>query len=103
MKRGIKTLGVILVVSVLIMGSVFPACAYRDWDATPPEVDGLLLKPLGIGATILGAAAFLATLPFAALTGTVEQTADALVVEPYRFTFERPVGYPTTKYEESAW
>jgi len=103
MKREVKVIAALMLALGLVMGSVSPLCAYRDWDTTPVEVDGLVLRPLGIGATILGAAAFLAVLPFAAITGTVESTADALVMEPYRFTFERPVGYPTTRYEDSGW
>ncbi len=103
MRREVKFVVALILALGLLMGSVLPACAYKDWDTTPVEVDGLVLRPLGIGATILGVAAFLATLPFAAITGTVETTADALIVEPYRFTFERPVGYPTMRYEDSGW
>ncbi len=103
MKREVKVLVASVLALGLVIGFISPVCAYRDWDTTPVEVDGLVLRPLGIGATILGVAAFFATLPFAAITGTVESTAEALVVEPYRFTFERPVGYPTMKYEDSGW
>jgi hypothetical protein len=66
-------------------------------------VEALFVRPFGIAATFLGAAIFLAALPFAVITGTTEQVANELVVAPYRFTFERPMGYPTYPYQEGGW
>ena len=55
-------------------------------------VDGVLVRPLGLGATVLGAAAWVVTLPFSALGGNVGEAANKLVMEPARFTFTRPLG-----------
>jgi len=55
-------------------------------------VDGVLVRPLGLGATVLGAAAWVVTLPFSALGGNAGEAAQKLVVEPARFTFTRPLG-----------
>lgn len=54
--------------------------------------DVLLLRPLGIVATVLGSAAFVVSLPFSALGGNVGQAADKLVAEPAAYTFKRPLG-----------
>lgn len=91
-------------VAITVPGGIMPvAWAYRDWDSTPMEVDAVALRPMGIGATALGIAAFIVSLPFAIITGKVEEAADQLVGEPFRFTFERPMGSPTTTYEEEGW
>ena len=55
-------------------------------------VDGLLVRPLGLVATVGGAALWVVTLPFSALGGNAGEAADALVVDPARFTFVRPLG-----------
>ncbi len=98
--RRTVALALIMALAVALVPQVW---AYRDWDSTPMEVDAWALRPLGIAATVLGAASFIVALPFAALTGTTQEAADALVVAPYKFTFERPMGYPTTHYEDSGW
>lgn len=103
MSRGVSKGIAVAVVMALAVSLVPPVWAYRDWDSTPMEVDGWVLRPLGLAATVLGAASFLVALPFAALTDTTEQVADRLVVAPYKFTFERPMGFPTTRYEEAGW
>ncbi|MCC7257813.1 MAG: hypothetical protein IT486_05540 [Gammaproteobacteria bacterium] len=54
--------------------------------------DGLLVRPLGLGATVLGAATWLVTLPFSALGGNIDEATQKLVVEPAQFTFTRPLG-----------
>ncbi|MEJ5378073.1 MAG: hypothetical protein WHX93_15970 [bacterium] len=103
MKGTFRKTIVLIVVLVTTMALVPQVWAYRDWDSTPMEVDAWVLRPFGIAATVLGAAGFLVALPFAALTGTTEDAAQALVVAPYKFTFERPMGYPTTRYEDGSW
>ncbi len=40
----------------------------------------------------LGAGVFIIALPFTLPTGTVGTVADKLVIEPFRFTFQRPIG-----------
>jgi hypothetical protein len=81
-----------LVVVTLISTSV-PALA--DGDATVVSamvVDVFLGRPAGIVATVLGSAVFVLALPFAALSGSIEPVAQTLVVDPFKFTFTRPVG-----------
>ena len=55
-------------------------------------VDGLLLRPAGMLATLVGSVAFVVTLPFSIPTRSVDKAAQKLVVDPARYTFVRPLG-----------
>ena len=54
--------------------------------------DLVLVRPLGIVATVLGCAVFIVSLPFSALGGNTKQASQKLVQEPAAFTFTRPLG-----------
>lgn len=54
--------------------------------------DALVARPLGLGATVIGTAAWIITLPFSALGGNVNEAAQTLIVAPARYTFVRPLG-----------
>jgi hypothetical protein len=54
--------------------------------------DVFVIRPAYFVGTMLGSAVFVAALPWAAMTGSVKQTADTLVVYPAKMTFVRPVG-----------
>jgi hypothetical protein len=54
--------------------------------------DGLIARPLGLIGTVIGAAAFVVTLPFTIPSKTTDRAADALVARPARYTFKRPIG-----------
>jgi len=83
-----------LVVASLIGNSV-PAMAEGGsaGDASVKmTVDAILGRPLGLAATAVGTALFIVALPFAALGGNVKPVAQTLVVDPFKFTFTRPLG-----------
>ncbi len=54
--------------------------------------DFVLLRPLGIVATAVGAAFYVVSLPFSLPTGSAGTAWEKLVVEPASFTFTRPLG-----------
>jgi len=54
--------------------------------------DLVVSRPVGIVVTVVGGALFVVSLPFALASGSVKETADVLVEQPFRFTFERPLG-----------
>ena len=56
--------------------------------------DALIGRPLGLGATILGTGAFVATLPFTVCSGSVRDAARGMIKEPGAWTFTRPLGEP---------
>ena len=65
-----------------------------DYRATPEAmlIDAVAIRPLGIVATVVGAATWVVALPFTIPTRSVGYSAQALVVGPFRHTFVRPLG-----------
>lgn len=55
-------------------------------------VDLVVTRPLGVVATVLGSAAFVVSLPFTIPSGSVAESACALVERPAAYTFKRPLG-----------
>lgn len=49
-------------------------------------------RPVGLASTILGTATFIIASPFAALGGNLEQSCTKLIIEPFNYTFKRPLG-----------
>ena len=62
--------------------------------ADPAEVaaDALVVRPVGLASTAVGAAIFVVALPFAAIAGDIHGPARSLVGAPARFTFKRRLG-----------
>ncbi len=54
--------------------------------------DFVLVRPVGIAATVLGSAAFIVSWPFSAAGGNSDKAFDEMVRKPARFTFKRPLG-----------
>jgi hypothetical protein len=54
--------------------------------------DLLVARPIGLGLTVIGGAAFILSLPFTALAGSVGESAEALVLGPAETTFMRCLG-----------
>jgi hypothetical protein len=92
--------GVALLVAVLFLSVTSLVHAAEDsYTAKTEDVsaeamiaDGLLLRPAGIVATVLGTAVFVVTLPFSIPTKSVDKAAQKLIVDPARYTFVRPLG-----------
>lgn len=54
--------------------------------------DAILVRPLSLVATVLGAGIFVVTLPFSALGGNAGEAANTLVGTPFKSTFTRCLG-----------
>jgi hypothetical protein len=52
-------------------------------------MDILFARPLGIAAGIIGTGIFVVSLPFTVPTGSVNDAAEMLIVEPFKFSFTR--------------
>jgi hypothetical protein len=89
MKTKLLTLVCVLAVS---LGSVTPCVASTDSGPLEVVADVLIVRPGCFVATVLGSALFVVALPAAAISRSVPQTADTLVVKPAKATFSRPVG-----------
>jgi len=55
-------------------------------------IDLVLLRPLGLVATLGGTLIFVVSSPFSALGGNIEEAWNSLVVTPAEYTFKRPLG-----------
>ncbi|MEA1901371.1 MAG: multidrug transporter [Thermodesulfobacteriota bacterium] len=55
-------------------------------------VDFLFLRPLGIVVTAVGTVMFIASLPFSASGGNINEAFLKMMAEPAKFTFARPLG-----------
>ncbi len=97
-KLGKRTIVFLTVASlVLLPVGVALAQGQQLLDDTQPEAgamiaDVVLIRPLGIASMILGAAAFIVSIPFTASGGNVDEAWDTLVTKPAKFTFKRPLG-----------
>lgn len=63
--------------------------------------DLLIARPLLIGATAIGAVAFVVSLPFTAASGSIGEAGHALVVEPGKEAFVRCLGCTTSGYQHN--
>lgn len=60
--------------------------------ATDMAVDVVLVRPLGLVATVVGAVLTVVALPFTLPSGSVRESAHELIVKPAQYTFSRPLG-----------
>ncbi len=58
-----------------------------------PLFDLLILRPMGIASCAIGLAASVVAVPFAATSGSGAEVRDHFIVEPFEYTFRRPIGY----------
>lgn len=74
--------------------SSYTLASRSDGDVSAEAIlaDGLILRPAGVLATLVGTVAFVVTLPFSIPTRSVDKAAQKLVVDPARYTFVRPLG-----------
>jgi len=88
-----------LLIPALVLTLGAPPAMALDQDQITREptgdeilADGLIARPLGLIATVIGAAAFVVTLPFTIPSKSTDRAAAILVAEPARYTFKRPIG-----------
>jgi hypothetical protein len=65
---------------------------------TDMVVDIVIMRPLGLAATVIGTALTIVALPFTIPTGSVGDSARELIVKPAQYTFKRPLG----KFDDGA-
>jgi hypothetical protein len=99
MLKSVKKALVVLMTSIFIVSfmPISSVCASNidepfDGTSGAMAVDLLLVRPVGLAASIVGAALFIVSLPFSALGGNSEAAAEKLINEPVFFTFQRPLG-----------
>jgi uncharacterized membrane protein len=96
LRRVTAVLVIVALVAVTFAGPAGAAVIGEDEDtqvtAGKMAADALLVRPLGLVATVVGSVLFVVALPFSALGGNVNEVGQRLVVDPALFTFKRPVG-----------
>lgn len=98
------TLALALAQPFTAFGADFEADMYGPGDGGEPTAaemvgDALVARPLYAVATVAGTAIFIATLPFTALGGNIDQSASKLIVGPARGLMTRCLGCTKTRQE----
>ncbi|MGH8751726.1 MAG: hypothetical protein ACREUV_08485, partial [Burkholderiales bacterium] len=100
MNPSVKSLLALLVAAMLALSSIAHAAEYLE--ATKPSGEAiagdiLFVRPVGLIATLVGSAIFVIGLPFTIPSGSVRDSAKALIADPARYTFSRPLGVDQAK------
>lgn len=100
MNRCLRGLMAGLVVATLISAHAVPAAAAAQDFENRGQVnvlfDALILRPMGVAATVIGGALFAVPVaPIVAMTRPQElgKPLDFLVMRPIRYTFQDPLGH----------
>ena len=75
----------------LCIGNVSGALPEERPEAFAMVID-VPIRVLSLGLAMVGTAFFIVALPFALSSGSTGDAWDALVAEPFQFTFTRPLG-----------
>lgn len=65
---------------------------YKHSDGIGMILDGIVVRPISLVVTVVGAVFFVVTVPFSALGGNTAEAWDQMVEEPAAFTFNRCLG-----------
>lgn len=70
-------------------------------DDIPVVIDVLVLRPVGLATCVIGMVASVVALPFAIPSHSTGKMYRALIVEPFNYTFKRPLGKNRVMDEEA--
>ena len=90
-----KSLIIMIMAAMMIMPLTADAAEYfetEDPSGGAMMYDLVVVRPVGIVATALGAVFFIVSSPFSALGGNIESASEKLVKDPVAYTFKRPLG-----------
>lgn len=103
MSRFARNATLLLLALILALAPVAGALAqdvaidpFREVQDTTPGFmvfDALLVRPLSLFATCVGAATFVVALPVTLVTKQTRQSAEKLMKTPAEYTFTRPLGF----------
>ena len=86
-----KTITIACLFFALCAGNVSGVLPEERPDAFAMVID-VPIRILSLGLAMVGTAFFIVALPFALSSGSTGDAWDALVAEPFQFTFTRPLG-----------
>lgn len=87
-----KTKVLVVLFAIAICFDSLNACRAAEDKSLGAIADVTLVRPGCLVATVIGSVFFVIALPIAAMSGSVKQTANTLVVTPAQATFTRPIG-----------
>jgi len=85
-----KRLFIILVAAIVLLTSTIAFAESEKGENIVADV--LVVRPVGLAAIVAGTALFLVSLPLAVITKDASTTAKQLVLNPFDYTFDRPLG-----------
>ena len=93
----IKSVIIVIVTMLIAVPFGSPALAQEYFETKEPgggamTYDLVLVRPIGIIATLAGSVVFVLSRPFSLLGDNVGTAGEKLVKAPARFTFKRPLG-----------
>ena len=94
-----KIVVVVLLIAALSIGPLGSAAFAAEYLEREKPTGGMMMwdtlfmRPIGMVATAVGSVVWLVSYPFAALGGNTDETTQALVADPFEWTFERPLGH----------
>jgi hypothetical protein len=95
--NGILKRLIVLVTAIALVAVPCMTCFAEGFEQDDDLIAGkmaaeVVVRPLGLVATVLGGAIFIVTIPFSALGGNADAAYNYLLADPFKFTFSRPLG-----------
>ncbi len=92
-----KSLIIAMITAMMVMPLATTALAAEYWETEDPSggemvFDFVVLRPVGLVATVVGCVFWVVSSPFAALGGNMDDASEMLVKDPAAFTLKRPLG-----------
>ena len=91
-----KRIIILLIISFFLLSFNLLVFAEDNSSANPSvgEVVGdiLWIRPLGVVGTVMGATAYVISLPVTAPLKKTDEAKKVLITEPYNYYFKRPIG-----------
>ena len=89
---------VICMISVLLIAPLASTALAEEYFEREDPTGGMMIfdfivvRPIGIVATVVGSVFYVVSLPFSLLGDNAGEAGEALVKEPAAYTFKRPLG-----------
>ena len=92
-----KSLAIAIIAALLIVPFASMGLAEEYFEREDPSggemmYDVIVVRPIGIAATIVGSVFYVISLPFSLLGQNSAEAGEALVKKPAAYTFKRPLG-----------
>jgi hypothetical protein len=91
-RRHVRRIVALVLAGLLLAPAAVWGQSQDEPSGTEIVFDLAVARPLSFMGMIVGTSIFVVSYPVAVITGSAKTTADALVVQPYEFTFERDLG-----------